>query len=119
LNRNQLDARGDDLFFCQFDNVLLLIGRFRGRLSLLALLAVSPRDCVAPGSDINPTALRTDCENPGIRLATATPATRATIKSDKRPIIPQHSQSWPRHRPLIRRARFTLTQAIKDISKWP
>jgi len=43
LNRNQLDARGDDLFFCQFDNVLLLIGRFRGRLSLLgAACRVTP-----------------------------------------------------------------------------
>ncbi len=34
LNRNQIDARGNDLLFCQFDAILLLVGRFRGRLSL-------------------------------------------------------------------------------------
>jgi len=42
--------------------------------------------------------LRNDCDNPGTKLATATPAANATMESVTRPIIPRLASTRPHNR---------------------
>jgi hypothetical protein len=69
-------------------------GFARGNRAAGSLAAVS-RGCPAPGRGAKPTTLRNDCDNPGTKLARATPAASAIKERAKRPVIPGPAATRP------------------------
>src|SRR6266516_6999942 len=60
------------------------------------LIVAIPCDCAPPGGGVSPTRLRNDCDNPGAKLAMATPAMSARTERGRRPIM----RGAPAHHPL-------------------